>query len=342
MIIRRHGNNYNFYGDTETGLTMRWGRSPQDNPAYAPWPELADISISNHCSKECGFCYRDSKKNGSFMEVKQYEYLLSCLQNERWGNVFQVALGGGEPLEHPDFKEIIQKTRDKGVIANFTTNGEYLDQKMIRFLENKIGALAISAGEIQELETRKIKLLAEAGIKTNLHFILDKESIDEAIKILHGKYNKLLENINGVVFLTYKPRGRATPDRCLAVDETFREFTALINENQCTARIGFDACFVPVLMKDTGVNVDYIDSCECGFFSVYIDENLNVKPCSFADNDDYSYNLREYAMQDIWEKKYAEYRKRISNQKCLNECKNKENCHGKCYYFDALSFCYRA
>jgi MoaA/NifB/PqqE/SkfB family radical SAM enzyme len=340
MIIRRHSTGYNFFGDTDAGVTIRWGSTLRDNPVYAPWPELADISISNHCSKECGFCYRDSKKNDSFMSVSQYEYVLSSLQSERWGNVFQVALGGGEPLEHPDFREIIQVTREKGVAANFTTNGTYLDKRMICFLESKIGALALSVGDIQKLSSVKIKLLKEAGIKTNIHFILDKESIYEAIKILNGKYNELLKYINAVIFLTYKPKGRATSDRCLEMDETFYEFAGLINKNQCTSRIGFDACFVPVLMKYTEANTDCIDSCECGFFSIYIDENLNVKPCSFANKAEFSYNLDEYDMRDIWERKYEEYRRKITKDKCTNECKNKDNCRGKCYYFDALSFCY--
>jgi MoaA/NifB/PqqE/SkfB family radical SAM enzyme len=340
MIIRRHSANYNFFGDTETGVTMRWGSSPHNNPVYAPWPELADISISNHCSKGCEFCYRDSKQNNSFMSVEQYEQVLSALQSERWGNVFQVALGGGEPLEHPDFQAIIQKTREKGIVANFTTNGIHLDEPMINFLKGKIGALAISVGEIQELCTAKIKLLAEAGIKTNLHFILNSQSIGEAIEILNGKYNELLEDVNGVIFLTYKPRGRATSAQCLSMDDRLNEFTSLIDKNQCAARIGFDACFVPVLMKHTDVNVDYIDSCECGFFSIYIDENLNVQPCSFANETRFSYNLKDHDMQIIWEQKYEEYREEIAKNVCASECQNKADCRGKCYYFDVLSFCY--
>ncbi len=340
MVIRRHGLDYNFLGDAETGLTMRWGRVLPDNPQYAPWPELADISISNHCSKECGYCYRDSKRNGSFMSVRQYERVLESLQSERWGNVFQVALGGGEPLEHPQFKEIIERTHEKGIVANFTTNGVHLDEETVGFLKNKIGALAISVGEIHELSACKINLLAEAGIKTNIHFIIDNRSIYEAIDILNGRYNDLLKHVNGVVFLTYKPKGRASPDKCLKMDQGMESFIALIEKNRCNTRIGFDACFVPVLMKYTNVDVDFIDSCECGFFSIYIDEKLNVKPCSFADSEMYSYNLNDYDMQATWERKFKDYREEVVKNRCLGQCKNKSNCRGKCFYYDELSFCY--
>lgn len=52
-MITRHTNNYHFFADPNTGITLRWGNTMNDNPVLAPVPELADISISNHCSKGC-------------------------------------------------------------------------------------------------------------------------------------------------------------------------------------------------------------------------------------------------------------------------------------------------
>ncbi len=95
---------------------------------------------------------------------------------------------------------------------------------------------------------------------------MDDHSIDEAIGILHGKFNEELKNIDGLIFLTYKPKGRANPEQCLTMDNRLQTFIAAVDTNKCVARIGFDACFVPVLMRFTDVDVDYIDSCECGFF----------------------------------------------------------------------------
>ena len=96
MKIRRHNEHYNFIGDTESGMTFRWGKTFNDDPLIAPWPELADISISNYCTKHCDFCYRDSSDKGSFMSLEEYEYVLQSLNHPKWGKVFQVALGGGE------------------------------------------------------------------------------------------------------------------------------------------------------------------------------------------------------------------------------------------------------
>lgn len=340
MKIRRHSKNYNFYGDTETGLTMRWGKSINTNPKYAPWPELADISISNHCTKGCEFCYRESSDDGSFMSLEDYTYVLSSLQSEELGSVFQVALGGGEPLEHPNFIEILDISLSKGIVANFTTNGIRINKEIASKIRNKVGAVAISISRASEINKDKIKILTDEGIKTNIHFVLDNQSIEDAIDILKGKYDDLFENVNGVVFLTYKPKGRAGLDKCLKMDEALNKFISLIDKSTANIRIGFDACFVPLLMKYTEIDVDYIDSCECGFFSVYIDEKLNVKPCSFANDDRFNYNLKKYNFQDIWMNKYDIYRNDIMKNNCENNCKNKEACRGKCSYYDSIAFCY--
>lgn len=69
-MLERHIGDYHFVADRKTGRTLRWGKTLKENPTFAPVPELADISISNHCSKGCSFCYRNSKPNNEFMSLK--------------------------------------------------------------------------------------------------------------------------------------------------------------------------------------------------------------------------------------------------------------------------------
>ncbi|MFP3154926.1 radical SAM protein [Lachnospiraceae bacterium ZAX-1] len=343
MIICKHSDVYNFYGNTDTGLTMRWGETMDENPIRALWPELADISISNHCTKGCDFCYRESHDNGSFMSLENYEYVLDCLCSEEYGPVFQVALGGGEPLEHPYFLDILQATKDRGIVANFTTNGELIDRSLAEALEGMVGAVALSANRMSDFNREKAQLLIRAGIKVNLHFVLDNESLPDAIDLLDGKYNDLLEGVNGVIFLTYKPKGRASLARCLQLtDERFTRFIKMIGGNSCAARIGFDACFVPLLMRYTDVNVDCVDSCECGFFSIYIDENMNVSPCSFANDERFVFNLGTVSMDRIWNLEFEGYRQEMLNHACEEQaCGNRAHCRGKCLFYGQLSFCHK-
>lgn len=339
MKIRRHSTDYNFIGDTESGMTFRWGKNINENPLFAPHPELVDISISNHCSKGCSFCYRNSTANNSFMSLDEYIFVLDSLQHPIWGNVFQVAIGGGEPLEHPNFIEIIEHTFKRNIIPNFTTNGELIDVCLVKEISTKVGAIAISNQDIDQFNFDKVAILKKHRIKTNIHFLLNKDTLPQAISILKGKYNDKLNNVNAVIFLTYKPFGRASESKILSQNELFYEFISLIDNSKCISKIGFDACFVPALMKYTRTNTTYIDPCECAFFSVYIDENMNVKPCSFTSNIDEIFSLKKYSFSDIWDNRFNKIRQsRVNN--CTNECKMRHECRGGCPYFHQINFCY--
>lgn len=101
-VLRRHTHGYNFVADRGTGVTLRWGETLADDPLRAPWPELADISISNRCTAGCDYCYRNSTAAGDIMEATAYGRVLDKLTHPVLGGVFQVALGGGEPTQHPE------------------------------------------------------------------------------------------------------------------------------------------------------------------------------------------------------------------------------------------------
>ena len=58
---------YNSYFDKETGFFARWGKSKDDDPSYAPMPEILDLEISaGKCMGKCPECY---KCNGAVEET---------------------------------------------------------------------------------------------------------------------------------------------------------------------------------------------------------------------------------------------------------------------------------
>ena len=339
MKIRRHIGDYNFIADQESGMTFRWGKTLKDNPSFAPVPELVDISISNHCSKGCDYCYRDSNPNHSFMTLDDYKSVLSSLNHQKYGNVFQVALGGGEPLEHPEILEILDITRQFNIVPNFTTNGENITQSIIDNISGKVGAVAVSLNNMKDIGNSKIKLLVKGGIRTNIHYVIDRNNLRQAIQILMGNFNKELKGINAIIFLTFKPSGRGSSENVLVNDSELSDFLNLIDNNKTSCNIGFDACFVPMLMRFTKTNIDFIDSCEVGYFSVYIDENLMVSPCSFSKNKD-SYSLKEFDFYDIWLNKFDKFRSRVTNT-CNQACNAKINCKGTCHYYPEITTCFK-
>lgn len=325
--------------DPETGITFRWGKTFDENPLFAPVPELADISISNRCNKGCSFCYKDSTPDGKLMTFDEYCQVLDSMSSSENGTVFQVAIGGGEPLEHPDFLEIVEETANRGIVLNFTTNGRLLTPDVFTVIRGKVGAVAISAASIIDLKNIIPLLEGSNGIKVNLHYILSNDSIQEAIDMVNGEYNNQLSGINAVVFLTYKPAGRGADNAVLRKGTQTDMFIKAIRSPQISCRIGFDACFVPMLMRNHAVSKELVDVCEGGFFSVYIDEYMRVSPCSFSGGKD-SYSLKEYGFYDIWLNQLQSYRNRVKRNDCQNDCVVHDLCRGACPYYPQITNCY--
>jgi len=343
--MRKHFSGYNFMADPDTGATYRWGDHFHENPYMAPWPELVDISISNYCTNNCDYCYRQSNETGSFMSLENFQICLEQLSNKKFGGVFQIALGGGEPLLHPDFSKMLRLAKKYNIIPNYTTSGNYFTEKNLKTTRECCGAIAVSWDPSRNLTLEELKeigeLLKNNNIPSNIHFVVSKSTIESAIDILKGKLDEYLENFNSVIFLTYKPTGRASNSDTIQQGDELKEFLELVDDPRTVLKIGFDACFVPVLIKYTAIDTDFVDSCECGFFSLYIDENLNVSPCSFCNDENHSYNLNEISIEDIWNLKLSNYRKFVeenTKNSCIDCDKNIE-CRGRCPFFKELFLC---
>lgn len=88
------------------------------------------IAISYKCSYICEQCYiteyRDSSKKE--MTVDEFKIVFNKIVNE--AAVWHFDITGGEPLEHPDFFEIIKQIPPDRATTIVATNGLLIDEKM--------------------------------------------------------------------------------------------------------------------------------------------------------------------------------------------------------------------
>lgn len=140
VLIRKYPeSNYMVYFDRESGMFVRISMSDQEPFWNVNGPELVDISITNYCEKGCGFCYRASNPSGNHMQLQEYSRLMAQAKE---AGVLQVALGGGNPNQHPDFINILKVTREYGMVPSYTTNGQGMTED-IYIATKKWGRLPI-------------------------------------------------------------------------------------------------------------------------------------------------------------------------------------------------------
>jgi len=104
-------------------------------------PETVHWAVTFRCEQQCPDCYAD-RHNNKFTELNTADALrvVDILANN---NVFQLAIGGGEPLLCHNLPEIAQRAHQKGIVVHITTGCEHLDYKTMNKLANSITCLQI-------------------------------------------------------------------------------------------------------------------------------------------------------------------------------------------------------
>jgi radical SAM protein with 4Fe4S-binding SPASM domain len=302
-------------------------------------PELLDIAITNWCDRGCSSCYRKSNEAGRHMALEDYR---EVIRQAHAMHTFQVALGGGNPNQHPDFCELLRLTReDHGIVPNYTTNGRGLTEAVLDATQRFCGAVAVSAYAPYDDTADAIRLLVEYGITTNVHFILSSSSIETAIRWLLEP-PPFLASVHAVVFLNYKPVGRLVNDRLLANrSPQLEEFFRLATTVRHSWRTGFDSCSITGVARTGNVHDWSLEGCDAGRFSLFVSEALEVYPCSFMVEAGYEgVQLRGQTLREIWQHHptFLQIRSQHARGGCV-DCRTRSHCLAGCPLFPQINLC---
>lgn len=128
------------------GTKERFTYDDEFHPIFA---ENMDIKICNRCDRGCHWCHEGSTPDGK----------LGDIMNEKFINTLhayqEVALGGGNVLEHPDLIPFLQKLRDKKVIPNITLNQKHFEDNINLVEELTLKKLIFGIGVSLENPTEK-------------------------------------------------------------------------------------------------------------------------------------------------------------------------------------------
>lgn len=166
-----------------------------DDDFNALFPESIDIKITNYCDMNCPMCHEESNIDGLHGNLD-----LPFLDTLVAGT--ELAIGGGNPLSHPELLSFLNRMKEKGIVCNLTVNQNHFI-KNIDYLnklinERLIYGLGISL--INDNYLDEILSFCNNNSNTVIHVIAGIVDIN-LLKCLYDKKLKLL-------ILGYKEYGR--------------------------------------------------------------------------------------------------------------------------------------
>lgn len=340
VVKRFPQDRYSAVFNPNSGFFARIEDADAPEPFWAQHgPELLDVAITNWCDKGCSFCYRKSDQEGDHISVEDYT---EVMRQARDMHVFQVALGGGNPNQHPDFPEILRLTReDFGIVPNYTSNGRGLTDKVLAATAKHCGAVAVSAYAPYEETSEAVDRLRAAGVSTNLHFILTSRTVETAIEWLNNP-PPFLKRANAIVFLNYKPVGRfSDPKLLLNRSPRVAEFFQLATAGKQSFRIGFDTCTITGLARLGSASQVSLEGCDAGRFSLFVSEKMEVYPCSFMVEAGYKgIPLKGSSLREIWQNhpSFQGIRTKHAAKGCA-DCTTPSHCLSGCPLFPEMNLC---
>lgn len=228
------------------------------------FPESIDLKITNKCDMGCQFCAEGSTPDGAD----------ACLDNSLLDSIppyTELAIGGGNPLQHPCLLEFLRRMKQKNVICNITVNSAHFmkDTGFIRYLQDKEYIHGLGVSVPAKVHYRFIETL-KGFRNTVVHTIAGYTPIQT--------YELLADHGLNLLILGYKVKGRGA-DYCAEYNDdiswhirTLSEY--IVDMREYFSAIAFDNLAVRQLKLSERFNPEEMSRLymgDDGEFTMYID-----------------------------------------------------------------------
>ncbi len=157
----------------------------------AEFPDSIDLKITNYCDLNCPMCHERSTKRGKHANLEQD--FISTLHRGT-----ELAIGGGNPLFHPQLLPFLQRLKTQGIICNLTINEKHLlkNLELVQSLidQKLIYGLGVSLNKVNQ--------------KTLEFAIKNKNVVFHVINGIFTNYDKIADKGLKLLILGYKTFGR--------------------------------------------------------------------------------------------------------------------------------------
>ncbi len=201
-------------------------RANGDDTFIPDRPESIDLKITNCCDQQCPMCHEDSTPAGKHGDILHLPFLDTMLP------FAEIAIGGGNPLDHPDLIQFLYELKEKHLIANMTVNQvhfmkqqerisdlvgaglihglgvsvKYADLTTLRLLQDYPNAVVhvingvIDLDQLKKMYDKNLKLLILGYKDFRRGVVFHSPLVDARKKQLYDELPKLTEHFNVLSF----------------------------------------------------------------------------------------------------------------------------------------------
>lgn len=262
------------------------------------FPEIASLILTDKCNLKCNYCYGNYAPQGhSFLPIEKTKDLIIQLKDI---GVRVLELTGGEPLMHPEFKEILELACESFEYISIMTNGSLFQDELYDFISKHNEKIGVRISVDGMTDTTNDFIRQVKGSKSKTFYAIEK-LLNLGVN-LGVTYMMLYENrLELEEFCIYMKRlglktlmisapedlGRGNsqtfPDGKMISDRTSKCYQEMVEIYTSVSRRYSD---IMRFTKDKLVksNIHLLPNCGAGWKSISIFHNGDIQACQLVTN----------------------------------------------------------
>lgn len=281
-------------------------------------PETVHLAITTRCNLTCPGCYALRVGNGAELTATELRGLI-----DQWAQmrVFQLAVGGGEPLLYRGLFDVLAYARRQGIVPNLTTNGTLFSADVVRRLE-QAGVARVNAswngpdgepGGRTQVVTAALRLLLDSTLQVGVNLLVTRALLPRLplvltrlqmlgvrrVTVLRPKPPAIPTQASAAVRLSAHAEGWYDANRLHRAD--LLRLHTVLNTWQGTMEVEVDSALA-CLMGDTApalLGQRGIYGCAAGRRICTVWPDGRVTPCSFLAGLSAG-NVRRTPFAELW------------------------------------------
>jgi len=261
------------------------------------FPESIDVKITNYCRAGCAWCHEKSTEQGKHADLRRLIRIFDEL-----GDGVEIAIGGGNPLDHPDLEWFLHELRNRDLVPNITVNAVHVRKHMDQIVRLHEENLIFGVGVSYNGHSLKPVVALATKIPIMAHIIVGVNKLDTIMELRQTP-------IENILLLGYKYKGRGRAYYTPFIDENIQALSSQISDLTGRFNVFFDNLALEQLdVKNKVTEDEWADHYmgDDGDFTMYIDlPNETFSVSSFSNTTYQLTGTIRDMFQRLREKKHA-------------------------------------